>query len=805
MKSHTRVAVIGGGVVGCSVLYHLTKLGWPDVVLLERSELTSGSTWHAAGGMHTINADPNVSKLQGYTIGLYGEIEKISGQSCGFHRPGGLYLASTPERLDYLKAERAKARYLGFELEFVTMDEVRDINPLVDTRHFTGALFAPDDGHVDPSGATHAYAKAARAGGAEVQLRTRVEALRPRADGGWRLVTSRGTIDAEIVVNAAGLWAREVAALAGARLPLLPMEHQYLVTDDIPEVAALDAEIAHTIDFEGESYLRQEGQGVVIGTYEHDCRPWSADGTPPDFGHELLEPDLDRLLDNLAVAHERFPCLAGAGIKRIINGPMVFAPDGNPLIGPLPGLRNHFVACGVMAGFSQGGGVGLAVAEWIVEGEPGMDVFAMDVARFGEYADAGYTRAKAVETYRRRFAIGFPNQELPSARPLRTSPPYERLKAAGAVFGAAFGLEHALWFGPAGGEARETPTFRRSNAFDAVARECRAVRTGVGVLEICNYAKYAITGPGAGDWLNRLLANRPPAVGRMVLSPMLGPKGRLMGDFTVARLAPERFHVFGSGIAEAFHLRWFHHHRPESGVEVRSVTSALAGFAIAGPKSRELLSRVCTDDVSNEAFGFFRIREMEIGGIRAIVARVSFTGELGYEIYMAPEGQAAVFDAIMGAGEDLGVTLFGGRALNSLRLEKSFGSWTREYTPDYTPVEAGLDRFVDLGRDADFVGREAALRSRDEAPGRRLSTLAIDAADADAWSDEPVFHGGEVVGHVTSGGYGHFVGESIALAYLPAPLASPDNRFEVEILGDRRPARYLAEPLFDPQGRRMRG
>ena len=804
MKSHAQVAVVGGGVVGCSVLYHLTKLGWKDVVLLERAELTSGSTWHAAGGMHTLNSDPNVAKLQGYTLNLYEEIERISGQSVGLHRTGGLYMAATPERLDFLKAERAKARYLGIDLEWVTTDELKDLNPLIDPKGLTGVLYDPADGHVDPSGVTQAYAKAARLAGAEVYRHCPVVEMKAEPDGGWRVVTPKGSIKAEIVVNAGGLWARELGAMVGLHLPLLPMEHQYLLTEDLPEVSGLERELTHAIDFEGESYFRQEGKGVLLGTYEQSCVPWSLDGTPADFDTELLENDLDRIADNLSMAFARYPALAQAGIKKVINGPFTFAPDGNPLVGPVPGLRNYFCACGVMAGFSQGGGVGLTLAEWIIEGEPSMDVFAMDVTRFGDWASSAYAAAKVQENYRRRFAITFPNEELSDARPLRTSPVYERFKAAGAVFGAAYGLEHALWFAPEGQEAVETPTFRRSNAFEPVGEEVRALRSGVGLWEITNYAKYEITGPEAEPWLGGLLANRLPAEGRLLLSPMLSPKGRLMGDFTVARLGPERFFIFGSGVAERFHLRWFGARLPERGVDLQCRSSALAGFAIAGPKSRELLSRLTRADVSAEAFRFFQIREMDLGLVRCLVARISFSGDLGFEIYVQAEQQLALYDAILVAGEDLDLKLIGGRALNALRLEKSFGSWTREFTPDYTLFESGLDRFADLARNQDFVGREAALAQQAETPRFRLGTLAVEANGADAWANETVWHNGEMVGFVTSGGYGHHVGTSIALAYLPPSLAEDGTAFEVEILGERRPARFAAEALFDPKGERMR-
>ena len=434
MRSEARVVVIGGGVVGCSVLYHLTKLGWRDVVLLERDELTSGSTWHAAGGMHTINSDPNVAKLQAYTIRLYRELEAISGQSCGIHLTGGIMLAGTKERLDFLKTAHARGRLLGLESEFISMAEVRRRHPLIETSHFRGALFDANEGHVDPSGVTQAYAKSAQKGGAEVVRFTPVTGLQARPDGGWLVVTPKGSIKAEIVVNAGGLWAREVGRLVGLELPVLAMEHHYLVTEDLPEILARSEELPHAIDFEAEIYTRQEGKGLLLGTYEKACRPWSPQTTPADFGHELLTPDLDRIAPSLELAFAHFPPLERAGIKRVINGPFTFAPDGNPLVGPVPGLRNFYCACGVMAGFSQGGGVGLTLANWIVEGDPGMDVFAMDISRFGDFATRAYTNAKVRENYSRRFSITFPNEELPAARPQRTTPP---ASSAGALPPAA--------------------------------------------------------------------------------------------------------------------------------------------------------------------------------------------------------------------------------------------------------------------------------------------------------------------------------------------------------------------------------
>ncbi|MFQ5972521.1 MAG: FAD-dependent oxidoreductase [Alphaproteobacteria bacterium] len=804
MKSHVRVAVIGGGVVGCSVLYHLTKLGWTDVVLIERSELTSGSTWHAAGGFHTLNADPNIAALQGYTIQLYRELEEISGQSCGLHHVGGITIATTPDRMDYLRAERAKHRHMGLETEIIGPEEIGTLSPITNTEGVIGALYDPLDGHLDPSGTTHAYARAARRQGAEIYLRNRVVELGSRADGAWDVVTEEGTIVAAYVVNAGGLWAREVGEMAGVYLPLHPMEHQYLVTDDIPEVYERDAELPHVLDPAGESYLRQEGRGLVLGLYEQGCEHWAVDGTPWDFEHELLPDKLDRIMDGLEAAYHRYPCLEAAGVKEIINGPFTFAPDGNPLVGPVPGLPGYWCACAVMAGFSQGGGVGLTVAEWMVEGEPSRDVFAMDVARFGDYCTRPFTRAKVKENYQRRFAITYPNEELPAARPLRTTPAYGVWQARRAVFGAAYGMEQVNYFAPDGEALYETPTFRRSNAFDAIAEECRAVRTAVGINEIHNFGKYEVTGPDAETWLNHVMANRMPREGRIALTPMLSPKGRLIGDFTVARLGPERFQATASYAAQAYHMRWFAEHLPDKGVSLRNVSDERIGFQIAGPRARDLLERVTGPDVSGAAFPFLSVREIEVGLLPAIVCRITYTGDLGYEIYVPAEHQMALYETLVEAGGDLGLSPFGMRAMMSLRLEKSFGSWLREYRPDYTPAETGLDRFVSLKKNA-FIGRDAAQSERDDPPQRRLATLVVDAADADVWADEPIWKDGAVVGFVTSGGYAHFVGKSVALGFVPTEAAADGERFEVEILGDLRPATVVGEPLFDPKGERMRG
>jgi dimethylglycine dehydrogenase len=793
-------------VVGCSVLYHLAKFGCTDAILLERDELTSGSTWHAAGGMHTINGDPNVAKLQKYTIDLYREIEQLSGQSTGLHLTGGVMLAATEARFAWLKSMSAKGRYLGIEAHIITPERAQELMPLLDPARFVGALHTIVDGHLDPSGTTQAYAQAARKLGASIDRFTMVEELVQTTERGWRVITNNGTIVAEHVVNAGGLWAREVGHMVGRYHPVLAMEHMYLITDDLPEVAAINAatgkEVLHALDFDGELYLRQERGGILIGTYEKAGKPWSEHETPRNFGHELLAPDLDRIMPSLEVAFRHFPAIRNAGIKKIVNGPFTFAPDGNPLVGPVRGLQGYWCACGVMAGFSQGGGVGLALANWIIHGDPGFDVWAMDVARFGDWASKAYTHAKVRENYSRRFSIRFPNEELPAGRPLKTSPVYDRLLACGARYGAAAGLEVPLWYAPKG--VRDEFSWYRSTDFDTIGEEVRAVRERVGLIETTSFAKYAVTGMRAAPWLDRLLACRLPAIGRMTLAPMLKADGRLIGDFTLANLGTEGFLIVGSGVAEDYHMRWFQQHLPDDGsVQIMSHGTALVGLALAGPRSRALLARVTSEDVSRQSFKFMDVRRMLVGMSSVVAGRVSYTGDLGYEFWCDAAYQVHLLETLLTAGEEFGLRFFGSRALNSLRLEKGYGSWAREYRPLYSPLEAGLDRFVALGKDADFIGRDAAVRERAAGGSLRLRVFVVEADNADVIGDEPIWRDGEVRGWVTSGGYAHGSCVSVAMGYVPKRIADERDGWSIEILGRRCPARLQQQPLFDPEGKRL--
>jgi len=803
MKSSARAVVIGGGVVGASVLYHLAKIGWRDVLLLEKSELTSGSTWHAAGGMHTFNGEANISRLQKYTIDLYREIEAASGQSCGLHPNGGLMLAATPGELDSLKLICSRARYLGMETEMIPLAEACRLNPLIDPGYFIGALWRADGGHCDPSGTTHAYVKAARALGAQAERFTRVLALTARRDGSWDVVTDKGTVHAEHVVNCAGLWAREVGHMVGIELPVLAMEHHYLITEDLPELEGRDREIVNTTDYSGELYVRQERGGALIGTYEPNGVVWSPVKTPDEFSMQLLPEDFERLAPYFEVGFRHFPALGRVGIRKAVNGPFTFAPDGNPLIGPVRGVRNYWVACAVMAGFSQGGGIGLMLSRWMAEGDPGQDIISMDVARFGAFATPKYTSLKVPENYSRRFRLAYPNEELPAARPVRRSPIYERLKAAGAVMGANFALEQALWFAPPGVAGAETPTYRRSEAFPIVRAECRAVRSAVGLYETTNYGKYEVTGRGARAWLDRVFASRIPRPGRFALAPMLNPAGRIVGDLSIACLADDRFLIVGSGFAEEFHLRWFSASEPPPDVSVRSAASTLCGFSIAGPKSRELLQKLVRLDLSPGAFKLFDVQQTAVGFAPAMLTRAGFTGELGYEVWITPDYFATLYYDILAAGHDLGLTHFGGRALSSLRLEKAYGSFNRDFRPDHTPGETGLDRFVDFSKPA-FTGRSAALAERALGAKRRFVVMEVAEADAEVVGYESIMKEGAAVGYVTSGAYGHCVDRSLAAGYVPAELAREGARFEIDILGEMRTATVRLQALYDPQGLRLR-
>ena len=804
--SQARVVVIGGGILGCSVLYHLTRLGWSDVVLLEKGELTQGSTWHAAGNTPHFSTSLAISRIHMESVELYQRLEAETGQATGFHKTGSLRLATRPERMDEWRHHQGKARYLGLPYELVGPGEIKKLHPLVETRGVLGAIWNPEDGHLDPSSVTQALAKGARDRGAKVLRQSEVIGLARAQGGEWQVETAQGRIRAETVVNAAGLWAREAGELSGLALPIVPMEHQYLVTEAVPEVEALARELPILRDVDVSYYLRQERGGLLIGPYERPAKAWGVGRIPPGFGMELLPQELDRLQRIIEQAIARVPALGRAGIKRVVNGAITYTPDGNPMLGPVRGLRNYFLAVGFSFGITQAGGAGKHLAEWITEGEPGIDLWEIDPRRYGAYATLDYAVARSVDMYEDEYAIAYPALERAAGRPSRTSPLHGRLAKAGASFGARNGWERANWFARPGEEPVDRPSFRRANWFEAVGRECRAVRERVGVLDMTSFAKFEASGAGAAAFLDRLIANRlPRRVGGVVLAHFLTEKGGVYAEMVVTRVAPDRFYLVSAAAAELHDLDWLERHLPEdNSVALENVTEARGALLVSGPRARDLLAKLTNASLDNAHFPWRTAQAIALAGIRALALRISYAGELGWELHAPIAGLPALYDAIMAEGAALGVVPFGFRALDSLRLEKAYRGWGAELSSEVTPLAAGLERFLRLDK-GDFIGRAALSAERAHGPRERLVYLAVEVGDADATGGQAVFKDGRAVGIVTSGGYGPTVGRSIAWAYVEPALAAPGTALEVEILGERRVAQVCAQALYDPENRRLSG
>ena len=804
MRTHAQAVVIGGGLVGCSILYHLAKLGWRDVILLERDELTSGSTWHAAANIHGLHDNNNITRIQHYTMNLYKELEAETGQGCGVFQPGSLYLAQTEEREHQLRLQEAKAKFYGLGFYEVSREEAKELHPLAQFDDVRCIMFEPDGGNVDPSGVTHAYAAGARLLGAEIERFCPVTGTEAQPDGSWIVRTEKGDIHTQWVVNAAGLWGREVAAMAGLSLPLQPTEHQYFVTEAIDVVATLGRRLPSIADRDGEYYFRQEGNGLLIGAYEEKMKFWAEEGTPLDFGHELFDDDLDRIMENVMRAIDRVPAAAEAGVKRVINGPMIWSPDSNALFGPVPELRNYFCCNGIIPGFSQSGGLGLLAAQWMIEGEPEWDMFAWDLARFGDWADKAFTKARVRDQYMHRFKIHFPNEERAAGRPAMMRPAYEMQRGMGAVFGLNAGWEHPLWFADAPG-TDDTNGFARQNWFEPVGREAAMLRDAVGVIDISNFGKYEVTGPGAGDWLDALVANHVPReIGKSCLTPLIGMRGGVAGDFTITMTGDESYMMIGSGMAERYHRRFFDMVPLPDGTGFEVATPRIAGFNVAGPRSREMLAGLTEADLSNEGWRFMRSRRIAVGGVDCLAIRVSFTGDLGWELHCAVDDQVALYEILLEAAAAHGGGPVGGRALGALRIEKGYGSWGREYTPEYWPQEAGLHGLIKL--DKNFLNKEAYLKISNTLPRESLTMFEVDVTDnADANGGEPIFLAdGTPVGRVTSGSYGYTVGKSLAIGYAREGVVRAGDRVEIFILGKPHAATVLDKPPFDAGGERLR-
>jgi len=796
--------VIGGGIAGCSLLYHLGRLGWTDVTLLEAEELTSGSTWHAAGLCTQLNSSYNITKLLKYSVDLYQTLAEETGQEVDFHKVGSIRLAFSDEQVCDFQHRLGIARLHDIPCELISPERATELFPLSVSDGVVAAAHTPTDGYVDPTGVTQAFAKGATSKGAEIVRHAPVLSMTHDGDA-WCIKTPKGEIRAEIVVNAAGQWARQVGQMVGLELPIVPLEHHYLITEPVPEVAAFPGELPVLRDTRSSFYIRAEHDGLLVGPFEASTVAWSLDGVPEDFHSQLLEPELTRLEDVLHGVAHRIPVFGDRGIKTVVNGPDGYTPDGGCLMGPVPGLPNYHVLAGFsIFGIVFGGGAGRYAAEWIVDGQPSDNMWELDVRRFSECAGSvDYAAAKALDVYAQEYQIHFPEEERDAGRPLKTGPLYDRLKEKGAVFGARFGWERPLWFAK-DEPAQDEYSFRRGNWHERVGEECRAVRSAVGVLDQTSFAKFEVSGPGAEAYLDRLCANRlPRAVGRIVLTQMLTPRGGIECDVTVTRLSQDRFYVVSAAATECHDFAWMERHLPDDGsVYLDNVTDEYAVLTLAGPRSRELLQSLTREDVSHPAFRFFRCREFRVGMAPVRALRVSYVGELGYELHHPVAYQRFLYERLMEAGSEYGLIDFGYRALDSMRLEKAYRLWGVDMSADYTPLEAGMERFVAMEK-GDFIGREALLRQKEAGPDQGLACLVVDSPDADPHGYEPVRAGDELIGYVAAGGYGHVVEKTIALAYLPTAYLTPGTRLEVEMLGRRCPAEVVAQPLYDPENERL--
>ena len=801
MKTSARVVVIGGGIVGCSVLYHLAKNGWTDVILLERQELTSGSSWHAAGGLFTTTRPNAVAELHNYTFQIYRDLEQESDQSCGFHHTGGLNICRTEEEISSNQAMQSACRRLGIESHFISKEEAQKRAPILNTSFFLNALWEENGGHVDPASATQAFAIAARKLGATIYRKTPVLGTTQLPDKSWEIKTNNGNIKTEFLVNAAGLWGREVGRMAGVELPLLPVEHHYLVTESMPDIEGLEFELPQINDNETGSYARQEGLGMLLGAYESTCVHWAKKGTPKDFGHELLPNDISRMEWNFERSVELMPSLGTAGIKKIINGPMIFSPDLGPLLGPHPSLQNYFCATGVMNGFNQGAGVGRVISEWIIQGEPEFDIFNWDIARFGQWASKKYTEETTRYFYENRSEKTYPYQEFEVGRPINKPPVFDKLKDAGAVFGSSFGLEHPNWFAK-NHQKKDSLTFKQPNWWHIVAEEGQRIRNAVGLMEFSSMAKFAVSGPNAETWLNGIMANSMPRLGKIALSPMFSKNGKLIGDFSISHISQNNFLLLSSDYMQLSFLRHFKNYLPREGVELKNVSPELSGLHICGPNAQDLISNLTDRDMTTENFSFMSVDNINIGNnLQVTACRISFTGECGYELYTRTSDQASLFECLINEGKKLDIGLVGTRSLMHTRLEKSFMAWGHELSPDYSPIECELLKHIDLNK-TDFVGKSAVKNNT--LVREKYATFTVDAKDNAMWGDEAIFLDGEPVGYVTSGGWGPFVNQHIALGYIKPETFDEKNEFFIEILGKLMPAKLSSKPLYDPLGLKMR-
>jgi dimethylglycine dehydrogenase len=791
-------------MMGVGLLYHLAEAGWADVVLIEKGALTSGSTWHAAGQCPSFIANYNLAKIHHYSNTLYPKLEAMTGHATGWHGCGGIRLATRPEEVDYFRLVQGVAANVGFRMEIIGLDEIRRLNPFLQLEGVYAGAWTLDDGHVDPASCCNSLALAARNLGATIIQHNRVTSVTVQPNGEFAVATEQGVINCEHLVNAAGCYADRVGAWLGVPVPFINMKHQYLVTEEIPAFAARDVELPVTRDPSASAYYRQEQNSGLIGLYERsDTREaWAGTGPPWESASELFPAEYGPIMTWLEHVMQRMPVMAEAGIMRVVNGAISHTIDSNPLVGPAPGVRNFWMCTGSSIGIAQGAGCGKYLAQWMMTGAAEINMLACDPRRFGAYADRAYTADKAHQEYWDMYALQLPGEERPAGRPKRITPLYATLKSRGAVFGETLGWERPKWFALDGRE--ETPSFHRNNVFEVVAAECRAVRQRVGVMELASFSKFDVSGSGAEAFLNRITANRVARrSGGIVLTHALTAGGRIETEFTITRLAPDRFYLLSGAWAHLRDLDLLNFSRTaKDAVTITDVTEDYSVLIVAGPRARDLLAPLTAADLSNAAFPWLTGREISVAGVALRALRVNYLGELGWELHVAMDAVSKVYAALWEAGEKLGLADFGLYAMNSLRLEKAYAGWGAELTSEITPAEAGLERFVKL--DKDFVGKAALERVQAAGVQGKLAYVEVDATTADVFGGEAVWSGGTLAGVATSGGYGHHTGKSLAFVYVLPAYARAGCPLEIELLGERRTARVLAGPVYDPENARPR-
>ncbi len=806
LPSHARVVIIGGGAVGCSALYHLAQEGWRDLLLLEKDELTSGSSWHAAGNCPNFVGSWSVMKLQNYSTRLYASLPDAVDYPMNYHQTGSIRLAHTKERMQEFRHVASMAQHQGIEIEMMGLNEMKDRAPELELHDLEGGLWDETDGDIDPAQLTQAFAKGARDLGAKIIRFCPVEGLTQQADGSWEIATPKGTVKADIVVNAAGYYAPEIGRMMGRDVPSVVMSHQYLVTEKIPELAARGRKLPLIRDPDVSYYLRQEGDGLILGPYEKQATPyWTThdDPVPDNFAFQLWNDDLDRIEAYIEDACARLPLLGTAGIQRVINGPIPYAPDGNPLIGPVPGVKNAFEACVFTFGIVQAGGAGKVLSEWVVHGETEWDMWSCDPRRFTDFATRDFNIAKAIEIYSHEYATHFPNLEWPAGRPAKTSPLHDRFAAKGAEFSFRGGWEKPTYFKPEGFAARPE-TYERADWHDVVGAEVKAVHEGVGLLDLTAFGRFELKGPGAADWLRTMIAGPLPKPGRLTLSYFCTHGGRILTEMTVTRFAEDHFWLVTAVGAVWHDMDWLQRHMPGDAVfSLTDITDQWGSLVVAGPRSRDLLRDVIDVDLSNDAFKWLSHQPVEIARTRGVAQRVNYVGELGWEFHVPMPAMIGVYDAIHAAGGAHGLIDFGVHAMESMRLEKGYRAWKSDLSTDYSPLAGGLDRFLRLDK-ADFVGKAAIAAEAEAGRAENFVAMTVEANGVDAVYLSTIWKGEERVGLVTSGGYGHRIGKSIALGVVRADLAKEDETFEIEILGDRVAATVVADPIFDSTNERLR-